>query len=144
MLSKGLMAGLVVVGAALVAPAPAGAGSRMAVYAGERDCGPNGYDTYQLGYSRGFRDGFDKGRDDRDDRDGYDLWRERRYRNADSGYHSEYGPKWEYQRGYRAGYESGYRRSYARAFEPNRFRHRDDGYGDARGYWRDRDPDYRR
>jgi hypothetical protein len=163
MTSKGLVAGLIVLGAGLAAPVPARAESHIAVWIhGGHDSRPYGYgdgydngyasaDSYRLGYSRGFQDGFHEGKDDGEDHDSYDFWREKRYRNADSGYHSEYGPKWEYQRGYRSGYESGYRRAYAQACryrdgrdygyarEHRRYGDRDDGDRGDRGY----EDDYR-
>lgn len=139
-MSKGLVAGLLVIGAGLAAPAPVRAESHIAVWIGGHDSRPYGYergygapDTYQLGYSRGYQDGYHEGKDDGEDHDNYDFWREKRYRNADSGYHSEYGPKWEYQRGYRAGYESAYRRAYGQAAR----------YRDGRDYDRDRRYDHR-
>jgi hypothetical protein len=71
-----------------------------------------GRGAYGYGYSRGYEDGFDHGKDDAEDRDGFNFWRHKEYRNGDHGYRDHYGPRWDYQRGYRGGYEVAYRRAY--------------------------------
>lgn len=64
-------------------------------------------------YARGYAEGFDKGRDDYDDRDRYDPVSHREYRDGDRGYNSNYGSrdlyKQHYREGFREGYEDGYR-----------------------------------
>ncbi len=64
-------------------------------------------------YARGYADGFDKGRDDWEDRDRYDPVRHGDYRDGDKGYSDNYGSrdayKQFYREGFREGYEDGYR-----------------------------------
>jgi hypothetical protein len=64
-------------------------------------------------YERGFKDGRDKGHDDRADDKRYDPTRHSRYTSADRGYERRYGGKDEYRvvyrEGFRAGYAEGYR-----------------------------------
>ncbi len=65
-----------------------------------------------LGYRQGYQDGLQKGEEDyRKDRRP-ELRRHGRYRDADHGYKSRYGPKAEYRYGYRDGFEEGYREAY--------------------------------
>ena len=63
-------------------------------------------------FARGYADGFEKGIDDGRDRDRYDPVRHRDYRNADDGYHREYGSKQAYENNYRAGFRQGYEEGY--------------------------------
>jgi hypothetical protein len=64
-------------------------------------------------YARGYAEGFDKGREDADDRDRYDPVRHREYRDGDRGYNNNYGSRdlyrQNYREGFREGYEDGYR-----------------------------------
>ena len=64
-------------------------------------------------YARGYAEGFDKGREDWEDRDRYDPVRHREYRDGDRGYNDNYGSrdlyKQNYREGFREGYEDGYR-----------------------------------
>ncbi len=75
-------------------------------YPGERRYGSVPFDN-------GYKDGYDKGREDARDNDAYDPVRHSRYRSADRGYDRGYGTKEEYKdryrEGFRAGYDSGYR-----------------------------------
>ena len=50
-------------------------------------------------YQNGYRDGLEKGREDAGDRDSFDPVRHSRYRSADHGYNSRYGPKDQVQTG---------------------------------------------
>ncbi len=93
--------------------------------------------AYRSGYGRGYREGFDHGRDDAEDRDGFNFWHSKDYRNADKGYRGQHGPKWGYQRGFRSGYEDGYRRAYAH-FERRHDHGRCDRGYDGREFPRDR------
>jgi len=90
---------------------------------------------YDAGYARGHDRAYDRGRHDgvkagtrdwkRDQR--FDPWRHGRYRSADSGYRSGYGPRLHYRRAYRAGFQAGYELGYG----PSRgWRH--SGYGRPR------------
>lgn len=89
---------------------------------GYRDRYGYGRDDYRRGDSRrgeyasnnGYRDGYEKGLDDARDHDRYDLWRHRRYRDADHGYDRDYGMSRNsyrdiYRRGFARGYDEGYR-----------------------------------
>jgi hypothetical protein len=64
-------------------------------------------------YEQGYRDGRDKGHDDRSDDKRYDPTRHGRYKDADRGYEKRYGEKDDYRviyrEGFRAGYAEGYR-----------------------------------
>ena len=64
-------------------------------------------------YAQGYRDGRDKGHDDRSDDKRYDPTRHGRYKDADRGYERRYGDKDDYRviyrDGFRAGYSEGYR-----------------------------------
>jgi hypothetical protein len=66
-------------------------------------------------FDNGFRDGYDKGREDARDNDSYDPVRHSSYRSADRGYNQRYGSKEKYKdiyrEGFRAGYDDGYRGS---------------------------------
>ncbi len=66
----------------------------------------------QLGYSQGYHDGFEKGEEDYRKHRRPELSRHDRYRDADHGYKSRYGPKPAYRYGYREGFEEGYREAY--------------------------------
>ena len=70
----------------------------------------------------GYKDGYDKGREDARENDSYDPVRHSRYRSADRGYNQRYGTKEEYKNIYREGFRAGY----------------DDGYRDTGAYGPDR------
>jgi hypothetical protein len=80
-----------------------------------------------VGFDRGYRDGYEKGREDARDRDSYDPVRHRWYRNGDRGYDRRFGPKEAYRYTYREGFEAGYEAAY-REFGYRRG-YRDDGAG---------------
>ena len=63
-------------------------------------------------FNNGYRDGREKGREDRGDRDSYDPVRHSRYRAADHGYDRRYGTKDDYKLVYRDGFEAGYEDGY--------------------------------
>lgn len=71
-----------------------------------------GTSTGRLALSQGYRDGFEKGREDWRKRRPASLERHERYRDADRGYKSEYGDKFRYRLGYRDGFEQGYNEGY--------------------------------
>ena len=82
------------------------------------------------GFDRGYRDGLKHGRKDGDKGRSFLVSRDDDFRDADNGYHRDYGPRFEYSRGYRDGYQEGYRRGYAeygRGYYGGG-RYRDDGY----------------
>jgi len=68
--------------------------------------------------ARGYSDGFEKGNEDRRDRDRFDPTRHKDYRKADKGYEDRYGSKEryrdEYREGFRRGYEDGFRQPFGR------------------------------
>ena len=70
---------------------------------------PYGSDRYTTpAFQNGYRDGLQKGREDGDDNDRYDVNRHSWYRSATRGYENEYGTRAEYQARYREGFEAGY------------------------------------
>ena len=74
---------------------------------------PDGRVAYgDVAFNNGYRDGYDKGREDSRDRDRYDPGRHNRFRSADHGYDRRYGSKSEYQRVYRDGFRVGYDDAY--------------------------------
>ena len=60
----------------------------------------------------GYREGYEDGRDDRDDGNRYDYRDESTYRDATSGYRDEYGDRNLYRQYFRQAYEQGYRDGY--------------------------------
>jgi hypothetical protein len=78
-----------------------------------RPYGNGGYGYGSAAADRGFRDGFEKGREDARDGDRFDPRRHKWYREGDRGYDRDYGAKEYYKQGYRdafvQGYEQGYR-----------------------------------
>lgn len=94
---------------------PAQAGISVGIHIGDRGRYYERDARYveRIAFDNGYRDGLREGeRDDRHD-DRYNYRDEKRYRNADSGYRREYGPRWVYASAYRRGFEDGYRRGYA-------------------------------
>ena len=63
-------------------------------------------------YARGYSDGYRQGTDDGRDRDRYDPVGQRDYRDADQGYYGAYGSRDAYRDNYRAGYREGYEEGY--------------------------------
>lgn len=79
--------------------------------------GNDGYNRYTTpAFQNGYRDGLQKGREDGDDNDRYDVNRHSWYRSATRGYENEYGSRAEYQARYRQGFEAGYGEGY-RAYD---------------------------
>ena len=70
--------------------------------------------AYNVAYDNGYRDGLEKGREDRGDNDSFDPVRHSRYRSADRGYNSRYGTREQYKLTYRDGFEAGYAQGYRR------------------------------
>ncbi len=121
-------------GVALSSASPAPAGVRVGIVIGndypgyyERSDHRSRYDIGRIGFDNGYRDGLREGeKDDRRD-DRYDYRDEGRYRDGDSGYRREYGPRYEYVSAYRHGFEEGYRRGYSNRETYRRRGHRSDG-----------------
>jgi len=59
-------------------------------------------------FARGYSDGWERGTDDRRDRDRYDPVRHGKYRSADDGYSRAYGSRDAYKNNYRSGFRQGY------------------------------------
>jgi hypothetical protein len=64
--------------------------------------------AFQAGRDRGLNDGRQAGREDRDQREVWDLEGQRELDETDAGYRSELGPRDQYQTGYRDGFRQGY------------------------------------
>ena len=75
-------------------------------------------DARQHGYEHAYRDGADRGRQDRDNRMGYSL-RDNDYQSGARTYEGPFGNKGQYMSGYRDGYKAGY----------------DDGYNERSGQY---------
>lgn len=71
---------------------------------------PGGYQ--EPAYARGYSDGYRQGTDDGRDRDRYNPVGHRDYRDADQGYYRAYGSRDAYRNNYRAGYREGYEEGY--------------------------------
>jgi hypothetical protein len=69
-------------------------------------------ETRAVPYEQGFRDGRDKGREDRSDDRRFDPTRHDRYKKADRGYERRYGDKDDYRTIYREGFRAGYAEGY--------------------------------
>ena len=123
---------------ALTSSVPAQAGVQVGVVIASNRSGYYERDGYRgrngserVAFDNGYRDGLREGeKDDRHD-DRFDYRDEGRYRSGDSGYHREYGPRFEYVSAYRRGFAEGYRRGYANV-RPGRYDDR--GRRDRRGY----------
>jgi len=128
-IATGLLAGFGVAGTPATSEAGTSFGIRIVSghqsFRGHR---PYYADTGRIGYNRGFDHGLNQGAKDWRKQRRFDLWRHRRYRKADSGYRSRYGPRQLYRSGYRAGYQQGYRRAYGG------YRGHDPYYDGKRGY----------
>ena len=101
--------------------------------------GGYGRNLERRAYDNGFHEGIEEGQNDaRRNRD-FSPQRHSEYRDADQGYHRDYGDRDYYRRSYRQGFEAGYRESYNRNARYGRD-DRNGGYGrDERngGYGRD-------
>ena len=69
---------------------------------------------YNTAFDSGYRDGLEKGREDRGDNDSFDPVRHSWYRSGDRGYNSRYGSRDQYKLAYRDGFEAGYEQGYGR------------------------------
>jgi hypothetical protein len=72
-------------------------------------------EAFRIAQENGYRDGLRQGQDDANRRRRYDYNDDSRYRDASSGYRSEYGNRdayrQEYREGFKRGYDEGYRRN---------------------------------
>ena len=69
---------------------------------------------YRIAQQNGYNDGLRSGEEDRSRRRGADYQRNSRYRDAMSGYRSEYGNRDQYRQAYREGFSRGYDEGYRR------------------------------
>ena len=75
--------------------------------------GPRDRRGYQEpAYARGYSDGWQQGLEDGRDRDRCDAARHGDYKDADNGYERSYGSKDAYKNNYRSGYRQGYEEGY--------------------------------
>ena len=73
-----------------------------------------GNDVYRIAQDQGYRDGLDHGAEHAREGKRYDPESTRHYKDATSGYRSEYGNKDAYKQAYREGFRQGYDEGYRR------------------------------
>jgi len=87
-------------------------------YDGRGRNGSYGYERSQytrgMGFDRGFRDGLKHGRKDGDKHRSFSVARDSDFRDADNGYHRDYGNRDFYRRSFREGFRAGYAQGYNR------------------------------
>ena len=88
----------------------------------------------QVALTNGYQLGYGSGSNDRRYGSSFDIRRSKAYRDADSGYRSEYGSRDAYKDGFRQGFELGYRDAYS-GYQRRTFQ----GYSDY-NYNNDRSP----
>jgi hypothetical protein len=69
-------------------------------------------ELYRVAQQNGYREGYRQGQDDANRRRGSNFENDSRYRDALSGYRSEYGNRDDYRRAYREGFRQGYEEGY--------------------------------
>lgn len=110
-----LVPALGVVGLALASPASAQLSAlpdlTRAAYADERQ--PY-YESRQVAYDNGYREGIKEGERDAKRRDAFNYQDERTWQRADKGYRRSYGDPVRYQQTFRTGYAAGYSDGYRR------------------------------
>ena len=79
-----------------------------------RDYGRYGNDIYRIAQDQGYRDGVDHGAEQAREGKRYNPESTRHYKDATSGYRSEYGNKDAYKQAYREGFRQGYDEGYRR------------------------------
>ena len=115
--------------AALALTAPAQAQTRGWLDDGRAYSAPaqqSYYDSGRVAYDNGYREGLKEGEKDGRSNDRYGYQDEKAFRNADKGYHREYGSVERYRQSFRTGFEAGYSEGYQR-YVPNY------GYGNGNG-----------
>ena len=78
-------------------------------------------DAQQLGYEHGYRDGADRGRQDRDQGHGRTSTQNAYLNSARYSYNQSYGNRGDYMNGYRDGFTAGYDDGYAYYERPGRY-----------------------
>lgn len=81
---------------------------------GRDDYGRGRNDVARIAQQNGYREGLRNGQDDRSRRRGYSYENDDRYRDATSGYRSEFGNRDFYRQAFREGYRRGYEEGYGR------------------------------
>ena len=105
---------LLLVAGALVATSACASGQY--VYRGDRPYGQYGYgrEIERRAYDNGFREGVRAGEKDGRRGRSFEYDRHGEWRDADDGYHREYGPREYYRRSFRQGFRAGYAQGYNR------------------------------
>jgi len=111
--SRYLPALLLVAGALVAMPACA---SGQYIYRGDRPYGGygNGREIERRGYDNGFREGVRAGEKDGRRGRSFEYDRHGEWRDADDGYHRDYGNRDFYRRSFREGFRAGYAQGYNR------------------------------
>src|SRR6266542_5287158 len=76
--------------------------------------GGYGRELERRAYDNGFREGLDEGRNDARHHRSFSFDRHNEFRDADNGYHRDYGDREFYRRSYRQGFQAGYTESFRR------------------------------
>jgi len=111
--SRHLPALLLLTGALIATPACA---SGQYIYRGDRPYGGNGVGRgiERRAYDNGFRDGISAGEKDGRRGRSFEYDRHGEWRDADNGYHRDYGNRDFYRRSFREGFRAGYAQGYNR------------------------------
>src|ERR1044071_4306875 len=78
-------------------------------------------DIYRIAQQNGYNDGLRSGQSERNSRRSFDYRNDDRYRDASSGYRSDYGNRDQYRQAYREGYQRGYEEGYRQNNRGGRF-----------------------
>jgi flagellar biosynthesis/type III secretory pathway protein FliH len=87
------------------------------------------YDSRRIAYDEGYREGLKEGEKDARRGERFYYQDEKEFRNADRGYHRNYGDRERYRQSFRSGYASGYDEGYRRLSVNSRNGNRGWGYG---------------
>jgi hypothetical protein len=104
-----LVASALAAGVMVAAPACASYG-----YYGSQRSGVYNRDIEQRAYDNGYRDGIRRGEDDSRRGRAFAYDRHGDWKDADDGYHRDYGNQEFYRRVFRRGFETGYREGFNR------------------------------
>ncbi len=90
------------------------------------------YDSQRVAYDNGYREGLKEGQKEGRKGEAFRFEDEETYRQADKGYHREFGDPVRYRESFRSGYAAGYSEAYRR-YDNSRGRYEDGrpGYGRA-------------
>jgi flagellar biosynthesis/type III secretory pathway protein FliH len=76
---------------------------------------PSYSDSRRIAYDEGYREGIKEGEKDSRRGEAFYFQDEKEFRNADRGYHRNYGDRERYRQSFRTGYASGYEDGYRRS-----------------------------